>query len=41
MIIHSKKSGADVIKFQHHLPDEEMLPKVPNHNFDMLLLLNF
>ena len=38
MIIQSKKSGADVIKFQHHLPDEEMLPNVPkSSNFDMPL----
>jgi N-acetylneuraminate synthase len=29
MIIKAKWAGADVIKFQHHLPDEEMLKKVP------------
>ena len=29
MIVESKKAGADVIKFQHHLPDDEMLPNVP------------
>jgi N-acetylneuraminate synthase len=23
-------AGADAIKFQHHLPDEEMLPSVPS-----------
>ena len=28
MVTSAKKSGADVIKFQHHLPDEEMLPNV-------------
>lgn len=28
MVISAKKSGADVIKFQHHIPDEEMLPDV-------------
>ena len=28
MIDQSKMAGADVIKFQHHLPDEEMLPLV-------------
>ena len=28
MVIEAKKSGADVVKFQHHLPDEEMLPDV-------------
>ena len=31
----AKASGADYIKFQHHLPDEEMLPTVPmSDNFD-------
>lgn len=35
MIELAKKAGADVIKFQHHLPDEEMLPNVPkSDNFD-------
>lgn len=35
MIELAKQSGADVIKFQHHLPDEEMLPDVPkSDNFD-------
>ncbi len=35
MIIESKKAGADCIKFQHHLPDEEMLPDTPmSSNFD-------
>ena len=35
MIELSKKAGADVIKFQHHLPDEEMLPDVPkSDNFN-------
>jgi len=29
MIIKAKWAGADVIKFQHHIPDEEMLRKVP------------
>ena len=38
MIIESKKSGANVIKFQHHIPDEEMLPNVPkSSNFDIPL----
>ena len=38
MIDQSKKAGADVIKFQHHLPDEEMLPAVPkSSNFKMPL----
>ncbi len=31
----AKLAGADAIKFQHHLPDEEMLPAVPiSDNFD-------
>ena len=35
MIELAKKAGADVIKFQHHLPDEEMLPDVPkSDNFN-------
>jgi N-acetylneuraminate synthase len=29
MIDRAKLSGADAIKFQHHFPDEEMLPDVP------------
>ena len=29
MIIEAKKSGADYVKFQHHIPNEEMLRKVP------------
>lgn len=34
----AKLAGADCIKFQHHLPDEEMLPDVPmSSNFDMPL----
>ena len=35
MIELAKKAGADVVKFQHHLPDEEMLPDVPkSDNFN-------
>ncbi|MDA9508844.1 CMP-N-acetylneuraminic acid synthetase [Bradyrhizobium sp. CCBAU 11386] len=31
----SKLAGADAVKFQHHLPDEEMLPDTPmSDNFD-------
>lgn len=31
----AKLAGADAVKFQHHLPDEEMLPDVPmSDNFD-------
>jgi N-acetylneuraminate synthase len=29
MIRQSKLAGADAVKFQHHLPDEEMLPDTP------------
>ena len=29
MIHCSKSAGADIVKFQHHLPDEEMLPDIP------------
>lgn len=29
MIDAAKDAGADFIKFQHHIPDEEMLPKIP------------
>ena len=35
MVIEAKKAGADCIKFQHHLPDEEMLPDTPmSSNFE-------
>lgn len=35
MVRAAKEAGADVIKFQHHLPDEEMLPNAPmSNNFD-------
>ncbi len=38
MIELAKSSGADAIKFQHHIPDEEMLKKVPkSSNFDISL----
>lgn len=34
----AKLAGCDCIKFQHHLPDEEMLPDVPmSSNFDIPL----
>jgi len=34
----AKLAGADSVKFQHHLPDEEMLPDVPmSANFNMPL----
>ncbi len=35
MALQSKLAGADAVKYQHHLPDEEMLPEVPkSSNFD-------
>jgi N,N'-diacetyllegionaminate synthase len=35
MVREAKSAGADAIKFQHHLPDEEMLPDTPmSDNFD-------
>ncbi len=35
MIRQAKSAGADCIKFQHHLPDEEMLPDIPmSDNFE-------
>ncbi|MHA2282065.1 MAG: N-acetylneuraminate synthase family protein [Promethearchaeota archaeon] len=38
MIRQAKLAGADAIKFQHHIPDEEMLPDVPvSSNFDIPL----
>jgi len=37
-VLRAKESGADVIKFQHHLPDEEMLKIVPkSSNFKIPL----
>jgi len=32
MILQAKIAGADAVKFQHHLPDVEMLPDVPMSN---------
>jgi len=38
MIESAKECGADCIKFQHHLVDEEMLPNIPmSGNFDIPL----
>lgn len=35
MVREAKRAGADAIKFQHHLPDEEMLPDAPmSDNFE-------
>lgn len=38
MSLRAKLAGADIIKFQHHLPDEEMLSDIPmSDNFNMPL----
>ncbi len=38
MALNAKLAGSNCIKFQHHLPDEEMLPDVPmSSNFDVPL----
>ena len=38
MALQAKLAGADCVKYQHHLPDEEMLPDVPmSSNFDIPL----
>lgn len=41
MVINAKRAGADVIKFQHHIPDEEMLPIVPKSKNFKISLYNF
>lgn len=41
MIVLSKNSGADYVKFQHHIPDEEMLEKVPKSKNFNISLYNF
>ncbi len=41
MINEAKKSGADYIKFQHHIPDEEMLRNVPKSKNFKTTLYNF
>ena len=41
MVDLAKKSGADIIKFQHHIPDEEMLKKVPKSKNFKISLYNF
>jgi len=41
MIELSKKAGADAIKFQHHLVNEEMLSKVPRSSNFNISLYNF
>lgn len=38
MALQAKLAGANCVKYQHHLPDEEMLPDVPmSANFDIPL----
>ena len=38
MCLRAKLAGADAIKFQHHIPDEEMLPDAPmSDNFEIPL----
>ena len=41
MVLLAKKAGADVIKFQHHLADEEMLKNVPKSSNFKMSLYNF
>jgi len=41
MIVLAKYSGADYVKFQHHIPDEEMLKKVPKSKNFNISLYNF
>jgi N,N'-diacetyllegionaminate synthase len=38
MALQARLAGADAVKFQHHIPGEEMLPDIPmSDNFDMPL----
>ena len=37
----SKLAGASAVKFQHHLPDEEMLKDVPTSSNFNIPLMNF
>ena len=41
MVVKSKKSGADFVKFQHHIPEEEMLKNVPKSSNFKISLYNF
>ena len=41
MVDLAKKSNCDVIKFQHHLPDEEMLKKFLNLKILISLYMSF
>ena len=40
-MVKAKKPGADIIKFQHHIPDEEMLRKVLNLQILKLIYTHF
>ena len=35
MVVKSKKSGADFVKFQHHIPEEEMLKNSAKSDADI------
>ena len=41
MVKKQNKPGADIIKFQHHIPDEEMLRKVPKSSNFKINLYSF
>ena len=44
LVLKAKSAGADIIKFQHHIPDEEMLKDVPkskNLNFSLQFLKKY
>ena len=40
-MVSKQKSGADIVKFQHHIPDEEMLKNVPKSKNFKISLYNF
>ena len=41
LVLKAKSAGADIIKFQHHIPDEEMLKNVPKSKNFKISLYNF
>ncbi len=41
LVLKAKSAGADIIKFQHHIPDEEMLKDVPKSKNFKISLYNF
>ena len=41
MVLKAKRCGADIVKFQHHIPDEEMLKNVPKSKNFKISLYNF